>query len=105
MGVEQKDSLLLEPNRRILYSWSRTEEFFTIGADQKDSLQGIFTIGVKQKDSLLLEPNRRILYCWRRTILDSLLFAEYDGLLDFWLFAEYDGILDLLPFAEYDGLL
>ena len=48
MGVEQTDSLLLEPNRRILYYWSRTEGFFTIGAEQKDSL--------------LLEQNRRILY-------------------------------------------
>ena len=36
----------------ILYSWNRTEGFFTIGAEQKDSL--------------LVEPNRRILYCWRR---------------------------------------
>ena len=66
MSVDQTDSLLLAPNRRILYYWSRTEGFFTIGADQKDSLQGFFIIGAEQKDSLLLAPNRRILYCWRK---------------------------------------
>ena len=46
VGAEQKDSLFLEPNRRILYYRSRTEGFFTSGAEQKDSL--------------LLAPSRRI---------------------------------------------
>ena len=51
MGVEQKDSLLLAPNSRILYYWRRTEGFFTIGTEQKDSLL-LVTIGAEQKDSL-----------------------------------------------------
>ena len=77
IGADQKDSLLLAPNRRILYSWNRTEGFFTIGAEQKDSLllepnrrilycwrrtEGLLIVGAEQKDSLLLEPNKRILY-------------------------------------------
>ena len=46
---EQKESLLLHPNRRNLYYCIRTE--------------GIFTIASEQKESLLLHPNRRNLYC------------------------------------------
>ena len=74
-------SLLLAPNRRILYCWRRTEGFFIIGAEQKDSLllapnrrilyywcrtEGFFIVGAEHKDSLVLAPNRRIFYCRRR---------------------------------------
>ena len=67
IGAEQKDSLLLEPNRRILYYWRRPEGFFTRILYYWRRTEGFFTIGAEQKDSLLLAPNRRILYSWNRT--------------------------------------
>ena len=57
VGAEQKDSLVLAPNRRILYCWRRTEGFLSIGAEQKDSL--------------LLAPKKRILYYWSRTVSEK----------------------------------
>ena len=49
MGAEQKDSLLLAPNRRILYCWRRTEGFFTIGAEQKDRREVAICIGISSR--------------------------------------------------------
>ena len=56
----------MEPNTRILYYWSRTEGFFIVGVEQKDSLLLEPNKRILDKDSLLLAQNRRILYYWRR---------------------------------------
>ena len=52
------------PKRRKVPN--RTEGFFTIGAEQKDSLLLEPNKRILYKDSLLLAQNRRILYYWRR---------------------------------------